>query len=178
MSGSPRASTREQESGDVLPYCRQPRIGALSATYAPPPPTFSVSYSTYVRSFIHTGLADESHVVPESVSSLSLSFSPPLSPRLSSLCATLLPPCAACKQGRRSILSLLRRLFWRPLSPRSLHAIARQRQIFPLYLDVTSETAFRCTDLVHCCQRSSSLTCRAHVVELSEGKWHKRDHCL
>ena len=62
MSGSRRASARVEGVSDVS---RHGRVSALSATYAPPPPTFSVSYSTFVRSFVRSfvhsycGLADE-----------------------------------------------------------------------------------------------------------------------
>lgn len=54
-------STSVCKSRRVSDVSRHGRVSALSATYAPPPPTFSVSYSTYVRSFVHSycGLADE-----------------------------------------------------------------------------------------------------------------------
>lgn len=120
-------STSVCKSRRVSDVSRHGRVSALSATYAPPPPTFSVSYSTYVRSFVHSycGLADERTTWFLSRCPLSLSL-------LSSLCATLLP-CAGCKQGRRSIPSFLQPTLSSTLSMDDVSFRYREyiRELFP-----------------------------------------------
>lgn len=120
-------STSVCKSRRVSDVSRHGHVSALSATYAPPPPTFSVSYSTYVRSFVHSycGLADERTTWFLSRCPLSLSL-------LSSLCATLLP-CAGCKQGRRSIPSFLQPTLSSTLSMDDVSFRYREyiRELFP-----------------------------------------------